>query len=753
MVPNVDRVELQALFLEALRGAEYSLLEGINPFRIRLFGKEYWIYIKNLTSAHFENPDVWRAQLPFRTDFEEIRNSNHDFILLGYDGENDVYATWMPRWVKQRLNSTENVSCYSRLSLQRQARKKMLFEHMILNNEVEVVAFPRELLPAFFSQIETLFNAEGDYVAIGSKRRPEANESFKVFTTNSNVDDYGFYLSQKGFSKEESTRISGVLKCVLSDGTITRNRKLFYAYDSLQEYSYAVRKLVTLDEVTERGDAYRALLFSALSGYLDYLINQKLNRSGEDSCSYDDLSSADNDFRPFEVLSTDVDSAKSSEELFAYFSSESTIQAYQKYLIAKNYTSRVVDLYPKTIRNMLQNGMISRYKHLFLRCGSYEEYKTAYNYLFEITWIIVLNNLVHRFYSASLMKYINFLCDSNPEAPQRLEQNSCTEVQQNNGVVGEKTVHDWEGEYTDTYGKLTRIANPELINRLRPYLDTSLKKPISAYNTIGDFYGERYSDTMSFKDWQKLLDAIDWSNPYVHDAPDSKSQACSDNRDSNRRKKTHILRVEFPDGEVIQEKIVSDTLVKAIKKIDPGIVEMVKISHCGVDLVSKTLDSKYGTYQKDAGDGWFVMTNTSTEDKCADLQKISDVWDLGLRVSLIPIEQSSSSTVHHSLEQKHGKRTKIRVTFPDGRAICPNQVMNALLEVVQYAGAIRVWELNIRCLNDNLILRAPMPRYELHCKSVGDGWFCNTMSSTEAKFAQINDISDRLNLNLEVELV
>ena len=58
MVQKIDRQELQMLFLEALSGADYRYVEGLNPFCILLNGTEYWIYIKNLTSAHFENPDV-----------------------------------------------------------------------------------------------------------------------------------------------------------------------------------------------------------------------------------------------------------------------------------------------------------------------------------------------------------------------------------------------------------------------------------------------------------------------------------------------------------------------------------------------------------------------------------------------------------------------------------------------------------------------------------------------------------------------
>ena len=69
------------------------------------------------------------------------------------------------------------------------------------------------------------------------------------------------------------------------------------------------------------------------------------------------------------------------------------------------------------------------------------------------------------------------------------------------------------------------------------------------------------------------------------------------------------------------------------------------------------------------------------------------------------------------------------------------------------AGAERVRELGITCCGDNLILKNPAPRYEKPCKPVGGGWLCNTCSDTGTKYAQITEISKRLNLDLDIVLI
>ena len=70
---------------------------------------------------------------------------------------------------------------------------------------------------------------------------------------------------------------------------------------------------------------------------------------------------------------------------------------------------------------------------------------------------------------------------------------------------------------------------------------------------------------------------------------------------------------------------------------ESNFIELVELSHSGVGVVSKTLNERYSKYQKPIGDGWYVMTKRSTQTKYNDLVRISDVLELGLKISLVPI--------------------------------------------------------------------------------------------------------------------
>ena len=148
------------------------------------------------------------------------------------------------------------------------------------------------------------------------------------------------------------------------------------------------------------------------------------------------------------------------------------------------------------------------------------------------------------------------------------------------------------------------------------------------------------------------------------------------------------------------------------------------------------------------------MTLSDTPRKYQIIKTISDALDLNLTVDFISIEDSDQpQSIPIPYATPIQSRTKIRVTFPDGRIVQEGRVSNTLIEVVKFAGAQNVRDLNITINNDNLVSNKVTPTYESSLKPVGDDLFVHTNSSTQTKFAQIQQISDELDLDLLVQLI
>ncbi len=398
----IARKELKDMLTSILRkSVTFRFLskdKELNPCRISFDGMEFYIYIINLSPAQLsnDNPDIWRVQLNKRNAFNKPKESDIPFIMLGYDNENQVFATWNPYMVKQRLNVCKCVSLYSRLSLQKYVNEMQSFQRCVLNNDGEVVAFPCSKLGYYLVNIKQFFPEMTEYVAMGSRKRSEANTAYHCLCNSKNIAGYARYLKRAKYSTEAINNYCRAIKKLISDSWFSRNRKLFLACDSLIEYPSAVDSFLEIPEIQEINRNSNNQYSDALRTYIAYLL--EINN-----------------------LNGDIKNAPADE---------------------------------------LQD-------------------------------------------SAELTSNI----DSSPHPS------------------NENNVVDWEGsEFTDSHGKLTRIANPKLIDLLRPVLDTEYRKLSAAYNIVSDFYGDRYENKMELKDWNGLFNNIDWQSPYFAPPQSSNSK-------------------------------------------------------------------------------------------------------------------------------------------------------------------------------------------------------------------------------------
>jgi len=498
MAQKISREQLIELLTEALSAnPSYQFIEGTNPVRILFEGKEYVIYIKNLSPAYFENPDVWRVQLPQKDEFEQHKESEVPFILLGYDAENDIYTTWNPHWVKQRLNIAKSVSFYSRLSLQESVSQTQQFKKQSLANEGEVLAFPRKFIASFLQNTDEYFTDDSDYVAMGSKKRSTANEAYKRFCETKNLKGFAQNLEQAGIAPYSTNLYCRVISSLIRDGYVSRNRKVFLACDYLEEYLNVVDTFAEIPEVKTINEKWNYAIPVALRLYIKFLL---------------------------------LDAEEATNEAVSLPTHDSELD------------------------------------------------------LFEY-------------------------------GPEQSESNEF--------VAAES--QDWEEGYIDANGKLTKITNPNLLEQLRPCMTAEYSSMSEAFRIVYSFYGDRF-ETMELKDWQKLINQINWKK-----LDDSITEPYSEQETSSRTK----IRVTFPDGTIIHENLVYKTLIAVVEFAGIERVRTLNIICCGDNLITKRVNPRYKKATKSLRDGWYINTCSSTPSKYAQILEINQRFQLGLIVEQV----------------------------------------------------------------------------------------------------------------------
>ncbi|MFK7949679.1 MAG: hypothetical protein AB8G11_18955 [Saprospiraceae bacterium] len=169
--------ELKNRFIEILsnHNTKFSYEKG-NPFLLKINTKSYYIFLKNISSAAFKKyPNKTRVQLPTSKHFLKIAKTDIPFIILGYDSLNDVFVSWNPNKVRDRLNTKKNISLYSRESWQSEVIDFKL-KISYLSNKDKVLLFKSNMLNVFLNTVIQFFGEDSEK-ANDEEQQTEINES------------------------------------------------------------------------------------------------------------------------------------------------------------------------------------------------------------------------------------------------------------------------------------------------------------------------------------------------------------------------------------------------------------------------------------------------------------------------------------------------------------------------------------------------------------------------------------------------
>lgn len=106
-----------------------------------------------------------------------------------------------------------------------------------------------------------------------------------------------------------------------------------------------------------------------------------------------------------------------------------------------------------------------------------------------------------------------------------------------------------------------------------------------------------------------------------------------------RRQKKHIIRVTFPDGTVSCHRTVLNTLADAVRYAGYDNVAELRIPMRGTYLLARELSGNdlTASYQREIAPGYFLMTNSNTNDKAKQIRLISSRLGLHFKVEMVNI--------------------------------------------------------------------------------------------------------------------
>lgn len=98
-------------------------------------------------------------------------------------------------------------------------------------------------------------------------------------------------------------------------------------------------------------------------------------------------------------------------------------------------------------------------------------------------------------------------------------------------------------------------------------------------------------------------------------------------------------------------------------------------------------------------------------------------------------------------------KTRLKVTFPDGKEFCYKNGIDTMIETLRYIGEEKLRAISWNVGTYPLLVNEIIPRIKNYLKEIIPGWYLNSngIVDTDSKLLQLKKISDTLNLGLQIE--
>ncbi|WP_241279550.1 hypothetical protein [Chryseobacterium cucumeris] len=274
---HIEKIKPEILLLLAKevldQSVEFKYISGVQPFFMSFDNEEFFVYIKNISSAYFTDRDqTTRAQLPIKKEFEVAKNSDKPFIFLGYDGANDVYVCWNYHIVKQRLNISKSVSFYSRTFFQSEVKEGEFNRRQLKNGDIPVL-FKRSNLIEFFKNVHSFFPDD-------NLNDPEVKIDLQIEDLEEKFSE--FLRDVKKLSNDLILYYCNVLNGPVTDiiaKYFYKNITSFYQITRRSELDKLEIDLTSTPEYQNLNEIERSIYISVLTSYIEFFSNMMENKS------------------------------------------------------------------------------------------------------------------------------------------------------------------------------------------------------------------------------------------------------------------------------------------------------------------------------------------------------------------------------------------------------------------------------------------------------------------------------------------
>lgn len=214
-----------------------------------------------------------------------------------------------------------------------------------------------------------------------------------------------------------------------------------------------------------------------------------------------------------------------------------------------------------------------------------------------------------------------------------------------------------------------------------------------------------------------------------------------------QRSPKKILRVTFPNGTSICYNNATATYIETLKQIGADKFPLITLELGHLPLISRTKHTKYASYMKPIVDGWYLNTQSDTEQKYLQLRSISDMLHLGLNVE---IGRDFEITNENTQKLNKSEKESLLIQFPDGEFIAECSPVETYIQSIWKIGIDNIQRKDIRLSDKPLITRKK--QYPKQIQVGSDQWLV-VPGTTKEKAKWLRIIASMMHIDLKISVI
>ena len=205
-----------------------------------------------------------------------------------------------------------------------------------------------------------------------------------------------------------------------------------------------------------------------------------------------------------------------------------------------------------------------------------------------------------------------------------------------------------------------------------------------------------------------------------------------------------LLRVTLADGKVLCYKSATMTFVEALRLIGTDRLKEVKLENCHLPLISQEIYPRYKEWMKPIGEGWYVNTQSDSDQKYMQLVSIKQQLGLDWKIEVGADFTPSDDKVP---QRKKREAQRLMVKFPDGSCICDANPVDTFVHTIEKVGVDLLMRKESQYSGKPLITSTKQYNGQIE---IAEKRWLTIPPQTKDKLKTLKIISATLRLNLEV---